>query len=223
MHVNSKCLSVGLFALMAGASLFDSTAIATDKENCKTIHGTYAHWDGHPPYERVETADGKMYGLISSFEPDTDLQVPKYPRPDSLELVWDANEDVTGEFLFCFSTNTERFKAYELEPVKLGWIKSFTPADSSDSASFIRRLKIAAIDAANKIANSSRSGTVEVSFDYLDGVITNPNIERSNGHDAAVLDAIIHADYPATPDKLKGRKLHVKLPIYFPAEKLEQE
>lgn len=209
--------------LLAVSLIAGRTASASDKDNCKTIRGEYKHWSGHPPYERVQTSDGKMYGLISSFESDSDLQVPNYPLPKSIALVWDANEDVTGDFFYCFAKNTGKFKQYEIEAVELGWIKSFTPTDSSEAATFVRRLKIAAIDAANKLPGSSTFGTTEVSFDYLDGVVSNLDIAQSDGHDAAVLDAISHADYPVTPDKLKGKKLHVELPIYFPAEKLEQE
>jgi hypothetical protein len=206
-------------SLVVAMLLVSQLTYAVDKENCRTIHGTYAHWEGHPPYERVEADDGKMYGLISSFEPDSDLQVPNYPLPESIGFVWDANEDVTGKFLFCFSKDTAKFKAYEAEPVELGWVKSFTPDDSSDASTFIRKLKIVAVGAANKISDSSQFGTVRVSFDYLDGVISNIELKQSNGHDAAVLAAITHADYPVTPERLKGQNLHVELPIYFPAEK----
>ncbi|MGH8371417.1 MAG: hypothetical protein ACRETO_01630 [Gammaproteobacteria bacterium] len=214
---------VAVVMLLAAPLVMAQTAHAADKEDCKTIRGEYKHWDGHPPYGRVQTSDGKMYGLISSFEPDSDLQVPHYPLPKSIALVWDANEDVTGDFVFCFAKNTDKFKEYEIEPVELGWIKSFTPTDSSVSATFVRRLKIAAINAANKIPGSFRFGTIEVSFDYLDSVISNVEVGRSDGHDAPVLDAVSRADYPAIPDKLKGIKLHVELSIYFPSEKLEQE
>lgn len=220
-HVNRMNFSAVVMLLAATLGM-GCAAHAADKENCKTIRGEFRHWEGHPPYERVQTSDGKMYGLISSFEPDSDLQVPHYPLPKSIALVWDANEGVTGDFVYCFAKNTDKLKEYEAEPVELGWIKSFTPTDSSEAATFVRRLKAVAIDAANKIPGSSRFGTIEVYFDYLDGVISNLEVVRSDGFDATVMDAISHADYPAMPDRLKGKALHVELPIYFPANKLEQ-
>ncbi len=135
--MNSKNLVVGLF--MVASLLMADGVMAVEqqppnqsggKDNCKPIRGEYKHWDGHPPYERIETPGGIMYGLISSFEEDTNLQVPQYPLPDNLQRTWNAGEIVAGEFLFCFATDTEKFKAYEIEPMQLGWIKSFTAMPS---------------------------------------------------------------------------------------------
>lgn len=189
---------------------------ANTKEICKKLHGEYLHWSGYPIAEGIKTSDGNMHGLIPSFGRATDLQIPQYRLPKSLRMVLAANEEGVGEFQVCSAPDAGELKAGEKNSLRVGWIKSFIPADSSTKASFVRKIRIVALDAASSVTNGfSLFRRIEVSFDYQDGVIENAKIEKAykGVDDTAVLTAIAHASYPPTPANLKGLKLHIDLPI----------
>lgn len=221
MSIVSKYLS----GLAASLALFDvvqvqAAAPAKPPDKCITIEGEYRQWNGWPPFERIETTDKKrVYGLVSSFEGD---DVPQFPEPDSLKLVWDAHEDAIGRFEFCLYGGKSKVP-YDERPIELGWIKSFAPQDSSAQADFIRQLKVAVIRVRAHGPDPKKLGHVEVSFDYKDGMVRNATIDagQSNGDatldDAALLD-VSKANFPPCPPNLKGLALHVVLPLYFPPD-----
>jgi len=210
---------LALFTLFYAFPTAASTATkAGDK--CISIDGEYRQWNGWPPFERIETTDKKkVYGLVSSFEGD---DVPQFPEPDSLKLVWAAHEVAVGVFEFCLHGGQSKVP-YDERPIELGWIKSFTPRNSSAQADFVRQLKIAVIRVRTRGSNPHKLGHVEVSFDYKDGNISNARIDEdeSNGDadlNQAALSDVTKATLPACPSALKGMTLHVVLPLYFPPD-----
>lgn len=63
-------------------------------------------------------------------------------------------------------------------------------------------------------------GTVEVAFDYRDGRISNVRVVRSSGTDVldrAAVAAVEDADFPSSPDALRGTSLHFSVQIRFHA------
>ncbi len=204
---------------VASVAHADGRASAVKKgQKCVTIHGKYAQWNGWPPAERIETTDRKeVYGLISSVEGD---DVPQYPLPESLLLVWNSHEEVDGEYLFCLDGG-DFSVPYDSRPIRMGWIKSFKPLDSSPQANFIRKLKIAVISVRARSPDSRKLGHAEVSFDFQDGKVSNVKLTEASGDsdlDAAALSDIAKASFPSTPPELKGQTLHVELPLYFPPD-----
>jgi hypothetical protein len=191
---------------------------ADGKGTCQQIRGEYQHWKGYPLSERIEASDGKSYGLMPSLEWASDLQPPLYSLPGSLQQVLDADEDAAGAFMYCLVPQVDGLDTEEKEPVQLGWIKSFTPADSSPQADYIRKLKVVAIRAAYVHPGTIKFRRIDVSFDYMDGVISNAKIEKSDypsEDDSPALAYIAKASYPPEPDDLKGKKLHIEVPIYL--------
>ncbi|HEY1772936.1 MAG TPA: hypothetical protein VGH91_07070 [Gammaproteobacteria bacterium] len=184
-----------------------------DKQACKKIRGEYEYWNAYPISEQIKEADGKAYSLLPSLGKENDLQIPQYSLPDTLQASLDAHEDPVGEFLVCPA-------AYERQPIEIGWIKSFMPADASAQADFVRKIKIAALQAALTYPASLEFHTVEVSFDYLDGVVSEAKIERTDyklEDDTPMLAILEKSKYPVPPEELKEKKLHIDLPIYLGA------
>lgn len=65
---------------------------------------------------------------------------------------------------------------------------------------------------------SNARGVVIVSFDYLNGKVSNVQIQNSSGSktlDRAALDAVNRAVYPAPPPSLTGHTFHFRIPITY--------
>lgn len=82
----------------------------------------------------------------------------------------------------------------------------------------------AAIDAAKQfpeyvlINGSTGTGYVVVSFDYLDGKVTNAKIDTSSNdkyEDTAALNAVNQATYPPPLNQYKGHSIHMSITINF--------
>lgn len=232
MSVKRISAIVAVSTALCAFSLWGAAAVAATpagadgakvpaKDKCIVIHGEYVQYNGYPPFERIKVGErGKEYGLISSFEGDEDYEPPHYPRPESLVTVWDAHEDVVGEFVFCLVSDPHA-EAYLRDPMSLGWIKSFNPVDSSPKADFIRKIKIAVINTNITPPDLNVLGGVRVSFDYLDGVASNVKLEHSSGNsglDKTALSQVAKTEYPKVPTDLKGQTLHISLDIYFPPD-----
>ena len=70
--------------------------------------------------------------------------------------------------------------------------------------------------AAAKMANES--GTPEITFTYLNGVVTNVSLTRSSGYpllDQAALEAARIAQYPAPPAGFAGRTYNFSVVVIF--------
>ena len=80
----------------------------------------------------------------------------------------------------------------------------------------------AAIDAAKvyprEAVISGATGTVVVSFDYLDGQVSNIHVDRSSGArplDRAAMDAVARARYPMPPPQFAGQTIHPVITLVF--------
>jgi periplasmic protein TonB len=70
--------------------------------------------------------------------------------------------------------------------------------------------------AAAKMANES--GAPEITFTYLNGVVTNISLARSSGYpllDKAALEAARIAQYPAPPEGFAGRSYNISVEVIF--------
>lgn len=71
------------------------------------------------------------------------------------------------------------------------------------------------------IYGTSGTGVDEVSFDYLDGKVTNIHLNVSSNDkevDDATLEAVERAHYPATPKGYQGKKIHLLVPVDLTSE-----
>lgn len=68
------------------------------------------------------------------------------------------------------------------------------------------------------VYGSKGTGIVDVTFDFLDGKVSNVRIQKSSGdrlEDAAAVRAVEDARYPPTPPRFIGVKQHLAIPLNF--------
>jgi|SRR5579863_4084734 len=100
------------------------------------------------------------------------------------------------------------------------WAANPYSVQQNTKQEFVTELKEAVIAARQfpKLEPAGQEGTPVVSFDYLNGVISNIRLEKTcgvRGLDRAALAAVEHAAHPNMPSVLKDLTLHVVIPVPF--------